>query len=57
MMPHPERAADKELNNQDGLTLFKSILTEILLVVFFTIKNLTACNFDYYIFNLETLVC
>ena len=30
MMPHPERAADKELNNQDGLTLFKSILTEIL---------------------------
>ena len=30
MMPHPERAADKELNNQDGLTLFKSILAEIL---------------------------
>jgi len=30
MMPHPERAADKELNNQDGLILFKSILTEIL---------------------------
>jgi phosphoribosylformylglycinamidine synthase len=30
MMPHPERSADKELNNQDGLTLFKSILTEIL---------------------------
>ena len=29
MMPHPERAADKELNNQDGLTLFKSILAEI----------------------------
>ena len=31
MMPHPERAADKELSNQDGLTLFKSILAEILL--------------------------
>ena len=31
MMPHPERASDKELNNQDGLTLFKSILSEILL--------------------------
>ncbi|MBT3611542.1 MAG: phosphoribosylformylglycinamidine synthase I [Flavobacteriales bacterium] len=31
MMPHPERAADKELNNQDGFTLFKSILAEILL--------------------------
>ena len=30
MMPHPERAADKELTNLDGLTLFKSILTEIL---------------------------
>ena len=30
MMPHPERAADKELNNQDGLTLFKSILAKIL---------------------------
>ena len=30
MMPHPERAADKELTNQDGLNLFKSILTEIL---------------------------
>jgi phosphoribosylformylglycinamidine synthase len=30
MMPHPERASDKELNNIDGLTLFKSILTEIL---------------------------
>jgi phosphoribosylformylglycinamidine synthase len=29
MMPHPERAADQELNNQDGLTLFKSILAEI----------------------------
>ena len=29
MMPHPERAADEELNNQDGLTLFKSILAEI----------------------------
>ena len=23
MMPHPERAADKELRNQDGKTLFK----------------------------------
>jgi len=30
MMPHPERSADQELNNQDGLTLFKSILSEIL---------------------------
>ena len=30
MMPHPERAADKELTNLDGLTLFKSILNEIL---------------------------
>ena len=29
MMPHPERAADQELNNQDGLSLFKSILSEI----------------------------
>ena len=29
MMPHPERASDKELNNQDGITLFQSILNEI----------------------------
>ncbi len=26
MMPHPERASDSELNNEDGKTLFKSIL-------------------------------
>ena len=29
MMPHPERAADIELKNTDGLTLFKSILENI----------------------------
>lgn len=29
MMPHPERAADKELGNTDGLILFESILSEI----------------------------
>ena len=27
MMPHPERAADIQLNNIDGITLFESILT------------------------------
>jgi len=27
MMPHPERAADSVLNNQDGLALFESLLT------------------------------
>ena len=26
MMPHPERAADKELSNEDGKLLFDSIL-------------------------------
>ena len=26
MMPHPERAADKELSNEDGLLLFQSLL-------------------------------
>ncbi|MFN5654231.1 MAG: phosphoribosylformylglycinamidine synthase I, partial [Flavobacteriia bacterium] len=26
MMPHPERAADKHLNNTDGLRIFESIL-------------------------------
>ena len=26
MMPHPERAADKELANQDGIALFNSII-------------------------------
>lgn len=26
MMPHPERAADEELSNTDGLVIFKSIL-------------------------------
>ena len=30
MMPHPERAADTELNNTDGKTLFDSILNEVL---------------------------
>jgi hypothetical protein len=25
-MPHPERAADKHLNNEDGLRIFESIL-------------------------------
>ena len=29
MMPHPERAADKELRNQDGKILFKSILSSL----------------------------
>ena len=31
MMPHPERAADTELNNTNGKTLFDSILNEVLL--------------------------
>ena len=26
MMPHPERASDKQLNNLDGISLFESIL-------------------------------
>ncbi|AFD09282.1 phosphoribosylformylglycinamidine synthase subunit PurQ [Solitalea canadensis] len=30
MMPHPERASDSLLNNQDGLTLFESILQTVL---------------------------
>ena len=30
MMPHPERASDSELNNQDGKLLFASILNEVL---------------------------
>ena len=29
MMPHPERASDKELKNTDGIKLFKSILKAI----------------------------
>lgn len=29
MMPHPERAADSDLGNQDGLAMFESILVEI----------------------------
>lgn len=29
MMPHPERAADTELNNADGKILFESILNQI----------------------------
>jgi phosphoribosylformylglycinamidine synthase len=32
MMPHPERAADEELNNQDGLALFKSMIAHMALV-------------------------
>ncbi len=27
MMPHPERASDKELKNEDGVMIFKSILS------------------------------
>lgn len=30
MMPHPERAADSMLSNEDGLLLFRSLLNEIL---------------------------
>lgn len=30
MMPHPERAADNELKNQDGRLLFESIMSEVL---------------------------
>ena len=30
MMPHPERAADQELSNQDGRGLFESILNKVL---------------------------
>ena len=30
MMPHPERAADSELKNQDGKILFESILNSLL---------------------------
>src|SRR5690606_37058860 len=30
MMPHPERAWNKELNNEDGLKLFESILAQVL---------------------------
>ena len=29
MMPHPERAADQELSNQDGLPLFSSIVMSL----------------------------
>ena len=29
MMPHPERAADKELFNEDGKFLFESILARV----------------------------
>ncbi len=29
MMPHPERAADKELSNTDGLIFFESILKNL----------------------------
>lgn len=30
MMPHPERAADANLSNQDGVKLFQSILSKVL---------------------------
>lgn len=30
MMPHPERAADQELNNTDGRVLFESILDSVI---------------------------
>ena len=30
MMPHPERASDAELNNQDGKVLFNSIITNFI---------------------------
>jgi len=30
MMPHPERAADKELNSEDGKIVFESILNNVL---------------------------
>ncbi|MEQ9188778.1 MAG: phosphoribosylformylglycinamidine synthase subunit PurQ [Cryomorphaceae bacterium] len=30
MMPHPERAADAELRNEDGRRLFESILAEVM---------------------------
>jgi len=30
MMPHPERAADPHLGNEDGRVLFESILSETL---------------------------
>ena len=30
MMPHPERAADQNLSNQDGRGLFESILNKVL---------------------------
>ena len=30
MMPHPERAADQKLSNQDGRMLFESILNKVL---------------------------
>ena len=30
MMPHPERAADPNLKNEDGKKLFESILNEVL---------------------------
>jgi phosphoribosylformylglycinamidine synthase len=33
MMPHPERAADAELNNEDGKYLFESILKAALVNV------------------------
>jgi phosphoribosylformylglycinamidine synthase len=29
MMPHPERAADSNLSNEDGLLLFQSLLSTI----------------------------
>ena len=29
MMPHPERAADVELGNEDGTIIFKSLFTQV----------------------------
>ena len=33
MMPHPERAADNELNNMDGKLIFESILSHVRVVL------------------------
>ncbi len=30
MMPHPERAADEELGNTDGILIFKSIIKTLM---------------------------
>lgn len=33
MMPHPERAADKTLDNTDGISLFESLITSIKTII------------------------